>query len=95
MFLIYRHGSNGANQPMTQTSAICFVDTDHTADAHRLAQIKHTVYNNQTLEARHESEVDTDEWNELAGSLPCYAPASEKRMPEVIESTKKREEKIK
>jgi hypothetical protein len=86
MFLVYRYGSNAANQSMTPKMPLCFVDTDNEMTAERIAEVKFTFYNNQTMEVCSESEVDNDEWNELAGEIPCYLPAEEKIKPIATET---------
>lgn len=57
-YVIYRYGSNGANQPMTPVMPVgVYTGTGRTADervasAIEQAQAEHTVYANQYLDAR-------------------------------------------
>lgn len=54
-YVVYRHGSNTANQPMTQSMPIGVYQgwgataADRRADALRQAEREHTVYTNQSL----------------------------------------------
>jgi hypothetical protein len=50
-YLIYRHGSNAANQSMTPTAVVCSVEAKDQTEAVKLAADRVTVYNNQRLEA--------------------------------------------
>jgi hypothetical protein len=52
-YLIYRHGSNSANQSMCQTAILGTVEAMNTAEAKTLAADRWSCYNNQCFEARH------------------------------------------
>jgi|GEM_PF-5873207 len=83
-YLVLRHGSNGANQPGTQTMAVCFVEleADDEEAARKLVLKKITVYHNQHLEVLAEDEVDNDDWNNaVEDDLPTYTPAKGKLRP--------------
>jgi hypothetical protein len=73
-FMIKRHGSNGANQPMTQESTVAFVEADSEDEAReRARKCGVTVYNNQQLEAISFEDADADEWNAAAEEgVPTY-----------------------
>ena len=66
-YVVYRHGSNGANQPMTRTMPIgIYSGTGRTAterqlDAESKAVEEHTIYNNQSLSSVPASRVSADE----------------------------------
>jgi hypothetical protein len=62
-WLIYRHGSNAANQSMVQKAAIDVIEADDAWTAKEKAAERHTVYANQWLEAVPEEEADSDDWN--------------------------------
>jgi hypothetical protein len=62
-YLIYRHGSNSANQSMTPKAAIAIVEAANGEEAKRIASENHTVYNNQYLEAVPESKANKSDWN--------------------------------
>ena len=77
-YVVYRHGSNGANQSMTQTMPIgIYSGTGKTATERRhaaqeAAAQEHTVYANQWLDAIPSSRVSAAEqelaWeNQMAG----------------------------
>lgn len=51
-YLIYRHGSNAANQSMTPVAVVCSVEAKSRDEAKKIAAEKVTVHNNQCLEAR-------------------------------------------
>lgn len=77
-YLIYRHGSNAANQSMTQTAVVCSVEAKSREEAERIASEKVTVYNNQTLEARPASKcskVDCQEAWEADQAIEADAKA--------------------
>lgn len=66
-YVVYRHGSNGANQPMTQAMPIGFYTGEGSTarerieDACRKAEAEHTVYANQYLTAKPASRVSAEE----------------------------------
>lgn len=67
-YLIYRHGSNAANQSMAQTSAVGIVDANDAAAAKEIAAENLTCYNNQYFEAVLESDLSekqVEDWNEI------------------------------
>lgn len=67
-YLIYRHGSNAANQSMTPVAAVAIVDAASEADAIRIAGENLTCYNNQFFEAVLEADLDEnqcEDWNEI------------------------------
>ena len=52
-YLIYRHGSNAANQSMTPVMTVCSIEAKSRAEAVQMAlESGVTCYNNQRLEAR-------------------------------------------
>lgn len=51
-FVIFRHGSNGANQHLCQVMACCTVMARSEAEAKNKARDKVTCYANQYLEAK-------------------------------------------
>ncbi|MBW7866546.1 MAG: hypothetical protein H3C30_19295 [Candidatus Hydrogenedentes bacterium] len=65
-YLIYRHGSNAANQHMCQTATVAIVEARNQEEAKTLAAQKVTVYNNQHLEAVPRSRARTEDWNDQA-----------------------------
>ena len=68
-FLIYRHGSNAANQSMTETAAVAIVDAANEDDAKKIAGENLTCYNNQHFEAVAESDLteeQCEDWNEVS-----------------------------
>lgn len=50
-FIIKRHGSNAANQHMTQTKVLGTVEAADSDEAKRVAAERWTLYNNQHFEA--------------------------------------------
>lgn len=68
-FLIYRHGSNAANQSMTPISAVAIVDAETADAAKKIAAENVTVYANQFLSAVAEADLNEQEiedWNEVS-----------------------------
>lgn len=68
-YLVYRHGSNSANQSMTPKAAVAIVEAGDYETALRNAQEFVNCYNNQHLELVAEDELsaeDTEEWNEIS-----------------------------
>lgn len=64
-YLIYRHGSNAANQSMTPKMAVGIVEAETYDEARRIACEQVNCYANQHLELVTEAEADTDDWNEI------------------------------
>lgn len=64
-YLIYRHGSNAANQSMVLKSPVGIFQADSAAEAIEIAAKERTVYNNQYLSAVEETdpELDIGDWN--------------------------------
>lgn len=68
-YLIYRHGSNAANQSMTQTMAVGIVTAETEEAARRIANDNINCYANQRLSLVAEDDLDDDdkqEWNEVS-----------------------------
>lgn len=68
-YLIYRHGSNAANQSMTPVAAVAIVDAANEDEAIRTAGENLTCYNNQFFEAVAEADLDEDQcedWDEVS-----------------------------
>jgi len=65
-FLIYRNGSNAANQSMCDRMAVAIVTAAYEDEARRIAEENVNFYANQTSEAVAEEEADKDDWNEVA-----------------------------
>lgn len=65
-WLIYRHGSNAANQSMTPVMPVCIVNgaSDGLKAIARVVD-EIVVYNNQFLSAVAEEECDADEWDSI------------------------------
>ena len=51
-YVLIRHGSNGANQPMTPNMVVGIVEAESADKAKDLAHEKYGRYNNQHFEAR-------------------------------------------
>lgn len=64
-YLIYRHGSNAANQSMTPKMAVGIVEADTYDEARRIAGEQVNCYANQHLELVAEDDADTDDWNDV------------------------------
>lgn len=62
-YLIYRHGSNAANQSMTPVMAIDIIEAKNLDSALAIARDKHTVYPNQQLTGVCESRASRRDWN--------------------------------
>jgi hypothetical protein len=65
-FLVYRNGSNAANQSMCNRMAVAIVTASDVDEARRIAEENVTFYVNQTSEAVPEEEADADDWNEVS-----------------------------
>jgi hypothetical protein len=65
-FLIYRNGSNAANQPGCARMAVAIVTASDAQEARFLAEENVLFYINQTSEAVTEEEADADDWNEVS-----------------------------
>ena len=67
-YLVYRHGSNAANQSMTPVAAVAIVDAATEKDARNLAAECVNCYANQHLELVAESDLtdsQIEDWNEV------------------------------
>jgi hypothetical protein len=64
-YLIYRHGSNAANQSMTLKMAVGIVVADTYEEARKEALTQINCYNNQYLEVVEESESDEADWKDV------------------------------
>lgn len=68
-YLIYRHGSNAANQSMTPIAAVAIVDAETEEQAKEIAAENMTCYNNQFFSAVLESDLteeQIDDWNSVS-----------------------------
>lgn len=63
-YVVRRHGSNGANQPMTPVMALGLVTASNRAEAEAKASEIHTCYANQQLELVPASRASQGEINE-------------------------------
>lgn len=64
-YLIYRHGSNAANQSMTPVMAIAIVAATSLSAALAATRDQHTVYSNQQLTGVPQSKAKSRDWNEV------------------------------
>ena len=71
-YLIYRHGSNFANQSMCSKLAIAIVDATRKDAAIVQAAEDHTVYANQFLSAVPESKASREDWNAVVMEQAIY-----------------------
>jgi hypothetical protein len=65
-YLIYRHGSNAANQPMTPVMALDIVEAKSQDEAKEIAMSRNEVYHNQYLSAVPESKAKVSDWNSVS-----------------------------
>jgi hypothetical protein len=68
-YLVYRHGSNAANQSMTPTMAVAIIDAETEDAAREVARENVNCYANQYLEFVAESELTDDQaedWNAVS-----------------------------
>ena len=74
-YIVFRIGSNGANQPMQQEMALGKVEADNRTKACALAFEKYAkdCYSNQRLEVRHSRFVPAEVQNELTERLALEA----------------------
>lgn len=74
-YIIFRIGSNGANQPMQQEMAIGVIEADNRTKAGTLAFEKYAkdCYANQHLEVRNTRFVPAEVHNELTERLALEA----------------------
>ena len=74
-YIVFRIGSNGANQPMQQEIAIGVIDAKNRKDALAIAddEYGHCCYNNQRLEVRSARTVSAEVQNELIERLALEA----------------------
>jgi len=70
-FLIYRNGSNVANQPCNRR-AVAIVTADNPEQARQIAEEHLVFFANQTSEAIPENEADADDWNAVS-ELSCHS----------------------
>ena len=75
-YLIYRHGSNSANQSGCNKLAIAIVEATSKGAAIRQAAEDHTVYANQFLSAVAESKANREDWNAVAFEPAVVSPTS-------------------
>ena len=73
-WLIYRHGSNHANQSMTSVMPLTIAEGASEVEALDAAAEEHSVYSNQhlTAVAEDDADLDPDDWN-LAGERDALA----------------------
>lgn len=71
-FLVYRNGSNAANQSGINRMAVAIVTADTPEQARQIAEENLVFYANQTSEAILESEADVDDWNTVS-ELACHS----------------------
>lgn len=62
-FLVYRNGSNAANQSMCNRMAVAIVTAENEWTAREIAEQKVMFYTNQSSEAVAEDKADSDDWN--------------------------------
>ena len=60
-FIVTRHGSNAANQPMTQSAIVGTVEGENQQAAERAAAEKFHCYNNQWLSMQDASECNAED----------------------------------
>jgi hypothetical protein len=68
-YLVYRHGSNAANQSMTPVMAVAIVDAPTAEGARSVAAENVNCYANQHLELIAEGELteeQCEDWNEVS-----------------------------
>ena len=63
-YLVLRHGSNAANQPMRLKKAIDIVEARNQKEACEIVRGsgKHTIYNNQWLSAVSQYRANREDW---------------------------------
>jgi hypothetical protein len=64
-YLVYRHGSNSANQSMRQTMPLAIIEAKSKSEARQIAEEYHTFYANQSSEAIAESKASAKDWNQV------------------------------
>lgn len=64
-WLIRRHGSNAANQPVTPVAAVGIVSAADYETARRVAGENVNCYANQYLELVSLADCDAEEWNDV------------------------------
>ena len=67
-YLIYRHGSNAANQSRKNVQAIAIIAAESKRHAIDIARLEFTVYANQFLSAVAESRAKNSDWDEVVES---------------------------
>jgi len=70
-YLIYRHGSNAANQRMCQTMPLAIIEAENKLKARVIAEDYHTFYSNQSSEAIAESHASAKDWNQVLIDNNC------------------------
>lgn len=65
-FIATRHGSNAANQSMTDSMIVGTIEADSVEEAHELAAEKWTVYANQHFSFETWEEADSEACNEAS-----------------------------
>lgn len=70
-YLVIRHGSNTANQPMLDRAVLGFVDAKNKAEALETAAARFTSYYNQRFEIQDAEEASIENWDEAA-EVPNY-----------------------
>lgn len=68
-YVIYRNGSNAANQHLRQRKPVLIKQASSAVEAVRWAKEQGICYANQTLDAVPQSRVSKRDWNEAANSL--------------------------
>lgn len=62
-YLVYRHGSNAANQPLCSKVPVAIVAATSKSEACRIAIQNVVFYANQVASAVPESKANTTDWN--------------------------------
>ena len=65
-YLVYRNGSNAANQSMCNRMAVAIVTANDETEAREIAEQNVRFYANQSSEAVAEDDADTDDWNSVS-----------------------------
>lgn len=71
-YLIYRHGSNGANQSLCNKAPVAIIVARSRREALEKVATERpdiTVYNNQFLTATPQSHANADDWNSQIESI--------------------------
>lgn len=73
-FLIYRHGNNSANQPMTPVMAVGILEATDENDAREQAHNEFSCYANQFFSAVAEDDLtdgQLEDWNQVNSDYAC------------------------